>query len=78
MIVGGYSLDLYCDEVGCKDHERNWPVNFYGQTYSECARLARKAGWDISRKDNIATCPACRKRKANQSSPSTTGRPGSA
>ena len=58
MIVGGYTLDLYCDHKN-KDHEYNeFPHTYYEQLGSLCRKNARRDGW-ILHKDGTATCPKC-------------------
>lgn len=67
MIVGCYTMDLYCDEQGCKnatarhtsDGRGAPPGQFYGETAGECRRAARRAGWKLSRRDGQghASCP---------------------
>lgn len=61
-VVGGYTLDVYCDHEN-DDHEHSafWPGRvdtFYGETKGECMRAARRRGWTI-RRDHTATCPIC-------------------
>lgn len=66
MIVGGYTLDLYCDH---KDHKpgtiSSSGEQFFGETFSQCKRLASRAGWKFSRNKSPAEayCPACVKKK---------------
>lgn len=65
MIVGGYSLHLYCDaaEWGDPPHTYSeFPHEFTGETYGECAKKARKRGW-VLRRDRTAVCPKCRNSK---------------
>lgn len=58
MIVQGYSLELYCDEVS-EDHEFNeFPHRYTGEKGSTCRRSAREDGWILHR-DRHATCPKC-------------------
>jgi hypothetical protein len=71
MIVGCYSLDLYCDNVLSKDedlfgglngdkHEyREFPKTYTGNTRQEAERQARKEGWMINNKTGICLCPKC-------------------
>jgi hypothetical protein len=61
MIVGGYTLDLYCDDP---DHV---PVHgeshqFFTEEGSQARRKARKAGWMLNLRDGVARCPACAKK----------------
>lgn len=79
-MASGYSLDLYCDNAGdgkpggygygspADGHAfRAFPAEFYGETWSECARNARAAGWKIDRRERTAICPKCA-RKAREAS----------
>ena len=63
LVVGGYTLDLYCKyenrEHAWSGQHPGFGESFYGQTYGECAAAARAAGWAIHR-DRTATCPCCR------------------
>lgn len=54
--AGGYTLDLYCDRehVGVDGYSQ-----FYGNTFTACARKARKAGWRLYAATRTATCPEC-------------------
>lgn len=65
--ASGYSLNLYCDTEnidGFNKHGWNeFPRTFTGETFNECAALARKEGWVIHRKTRTATCPKCAGRK---------------
>ena len=70
MIVGGYSLDLYCenylhnaptfpDEAGHSFSE--FPHQYTDELGSVCRRNARRAGWLLTRSGK-AYCPKCTKR----------------
>ena len=64
QFAGCYSLDLYCDvqngaeNCGHSDFE-NKSETFTGETYGECAKEARAAGWKIHSATRTATCPQC-------------------
>ena len=60
MIVGGYTLDLYCDEKDCKhEYDPRWhPVQYVGELGSRCRKQARQDGWLLSR-DEKTKCPDC-------------------
>lgn len=58
--ASGYSLDLYCDRPNSDHGFNEFPHQFNGETFSECAKEARKAGWRFHRKTRTATCPKCR------------------
>lgn len=53
MVIGGYTLDLYCDCNECGKvtlhieyrHQGNGFRSFVGQTNAECMRQAMSAGW---------------------------------
>lgn len=67
MIVGCYTLDLYCDNAKPQDGIHEWnefPHQFFDEFGSTCRSNARKAGWLLSEKR--ALCPKCsgKKRKA--------------
>jgi hypothetical protein len=70
MIVGCYSLHLYCDGLpNCKN--RNCrpgaggdsvpPAEYSGQTRGECSAKARRQGWRLNPRTDTALCPACAK-----------------
>ena len=72
MIVGCFTLHLYCDSPEHKRTDedfkylsqqasRIWdsmhPGEFTGETRHDCVRAARKAGWVLKAKANRAICP---------------------
>ena len=71
MIVGGYTLDLYCDNVLGKEKNlfgglngdahkyHEFPHNYGGETRQEAERAARKDGWTINNKAGTCLCPKC-------------------
>lgn len=63
MIAGCYSLDLYCDNERIKHPYGEFPHQFTGETFGECARTARARGWIISRDRSRAICPMCSGKK---------------
>jgi hypothetical protein len=67
MIVGCYSLDLYCDaERAYPDgiHEfREFPHTFTAELGSVCRKRARKSGWKLDLKNFEAYCPKCNRPK---------------
>jgi hypothetical protein len=75
MIVGCYSLDLYCDNyiIDPTVVEDKWghryddfPDQFTGFSRAECVRNARRRGWIVNICGKKAYCPKCaglRKRK---------------
>jgi len=63
MMAAGYTMDLYCDNRPCQLAVRNgYPSvfmnQFYGQTFGECKKTAKKSGW-MFRKDDTHVCPLC-------------------
>jgi hypothetical protein len=58
MIVGCYTLDLYCDAPNCKTTQ---PETFIHELGSTCRSLARKAGWYLTGSGQ-AFCPTCTKK----------------
>jgi hypothetical protein len=76
MIVGAYSLDLYCDNDAEPTHHKiggrlyvgtgQYPDlkelndQYIGETFLECAKQARADGWKVDRKNDICLCPFCR------------------
>lgn len=57
MIVGCYSMDLYCrNDFRHADGVR--PAQFTGRTFAACKRDAIGAGWRFHR-DGDVTCPRC-------------------
>lgn len=68
-VVGGYSLDLYCQYVSFEGgavvdaagHEYGeFPHQYTGQTFSQCVKKARADGWIINTARYTAACPKCR------------------
>ena len=68
VMVGGYTLDLYCDNPKCKNHidkknlRYDGPDQFTGETFSQCKRKAKKGGWVFS-DDGTILCPRCAGRR---------------
>jgi hypothetical protein len=66
---GCYSLHLYCDHDGVDRtgvNRHGWeefPHEFNGETFAECARQARKLGWVIHTGERTATCPKCSRKR---------------
>jgi hypothetical protein len=87
VIVGCYSLDLYCDRdnpdgytiADIPEHGfREFPHQFTGHTEGVCMRDARRRGWRFA--DGKSYCPKCavtlkmaRKRKPKKSDGQTAG-----
>lgn len=60
MIVGCYTLDLYCDHPKHKDNveiSKRGAHQYTGITGGECRQAARRDGWKI--RNNVAICPIC-------------------
>ena len=71
MMVGCYSLDLYCDNEatrwadGSDEHGHafgSFPWQYTDETGSACRARARAAGWKINIKTGAALCPQCAKK----------------
>lgn len=56
MIVGCYSLDLYCRNESRHDSVR--PAQFTGRTFAACKRDAIASGWRFHL-DGDVSCPRC-------------------
>ena len=68
MIVGCYTLDLYCDRFSVSpgevtDEHGHWynefPHQFTAELGSECRAKAKQRGWKLNLKDGTALCPKC-------------------
>lgn len=46
---------------GCLHDE--FPHQFIGETFAECARAAQRRGWVLHQRDRTATCPKCSGKK---------------
>lgn len=65
MISSGYTMDLYCECSECKScswsmqeyHPRCGYKQYIGETWAECARQARAAGWYIGRDRQTCYAP---------------------
>lgn len=71
VIVGSYTLHLYCDTPGCVNAEcrhysdRSYaPGEFYDDESGATARRrARKQGWSINLRTGTCFCPLCSRKK---------------
>lgn len=59
MVVGGYTLDLYCDCQSDAHKHGEFPHQFFGETYSGTSRQAKRQGWKITKDRSKAICPKC-------------------
>ena len=62
MFARGYSLDLYCDGAGCTAGRfglEPMHATYFGESWAETARAARKHGWRIVKAECKAYCPRC-------------------
>jgi hypothetical protein len=78
MIVGCYSLDLYCENAekagdmhgtgrdGIHDYQE-FPMTFTSDRRQECEREARSIGWMINNKTGICLCPKCSRKNIRSS-----------
>lgn len=57
--ASGYSMHLYCDHENSRHAFQEFPHEYDGETFAECAKAAKAAGWKIHRKTRTATCPRC-------------------
>jgi len=70
MIVGCYSMDLYCANQPsdtCKGGYMSGAWQFTGQTEAECKREARSKGWRFTKGDT--TCPHCNRAARSSTAP---------
>lgn len=65
MIVGGYSLHLYCDQPGCQTNSTGFgvkPSEFAGWCRRDAEKQARADGWSFNHKrPEQVKCPNCAK-----------------
>lgn len=76
MIVGRYSIHLYCDfgipskpergeaytlHGGRPNYELDQQMEFTGKNEAACFRESRKVGWKVYPAQGKAKCPACAK-----------------
>jgi hypothetical protein len=61
MIVGGYTMDLYCDAPRCT--ARN--TDIYGSSLRDAKREARTKGWSFSRDGRECFCATHKGSKGN-------------
>lgn len=59
MIASGYSMDLYCQVNGNQHEYRQGQAQFFGETWTDCAKQARAAGWKIDKAKRECICPKC-------------------
>ena len=59
----GFTLDLYCDHENEKHGWTEFPKQYLGTSFTDCARQAKEDGWIIRRKTRTATCPICSGRR---------------
>lgn len=73
MIVGGYTVHLYCETEGHEGYTSEYGYHvkvaygkyeilqneFAGENERECLAQARRIGWRITR-DRQAICPFCK------------------
>jgi hypothetical protein len=62
VIVGGYTLHLYCDAKGCKEaHGRASFGEFAGGDAKEAWKEARAYGWKSYPAQGLVVCGSCHK-----------------
>lgn len=59
MIVGCYTLALYCDNKEGAHEYREFPHEFTNEFGTVCRANARRAGWKLDTKTGRAWCPKC-------------------
>lgn len=66
MIVGCYTLDLYCETEGCpmsrctrSGEDMRAPASYNDELGSTCRRRARRDGWRLDLREGTALCPKC-------------------
>ena len=67
MIVGCYTLDLYCDCPTHKEIYSEFPDQYFAEFGKNCMKQARANGWKFTRDKitggRIAICPRCSGKK---------------
>jgi hypothetical protein len=68
MIVGGYSLHLYCDYVNAAHSSPGQFAAFFAETERVCWRQAREEGWRFRTRSGrrFTRCPLCVQAKITQ------------
>ena len=70
MRVGGYTLDIYCDNNhinsdglpdGKHEFRKDWPRQIVAERGETCRRIARREGWLLGKDKTL--CPACSGKK---------------
>lgn len=59
--AGGYELHLYCntEHTDLENYVLNKKNQFYGETFAEAAKSARRHGWTVNRITQNVRCPLC-------------------
>lgn len=71
--ASGYTLDLYCDHSSPRHGWGEFPHQYTGETFGECARRARRVGWIIRTEARTATCPKCSEKRRSTPPPTSSG-----
>jgi len=71
MIVGGYTMDLYCENIGtplagslfdvCGHRYDGGKASFFAEDSLKCRQQAYAQGWILRVSKGLAYCPACTK-----------------
>lgn len=68
MIASGYTMNLYCEfQTDLSVHSYMDELTyksigeFVGETYAQCAKQAKKAGWFLTSDRQRCYCPSCAK-----------------
>ena len=59
QVVGGYELDLYCQNL----QECRSEFSFSGRNKTSATRQAKQAGWRVNWQKRMAKCPECVKKE---------------
>lgn len=58
-IIGGYTLDLYCANPINIHAYQTHADSYGGNNWMEAVIQARRAGWRLDFKKDLAICPSC-------------------
>ncbi len=73
MIVGGYSLHLYCSRTNPEHGFDEFPHQFTGETGQKCRAKARICGWKLDMRSLTAVCPKCARKAAKRAAQAKEG-----
>jgi hypothetical protein len=61
VIVGCYTMHLYCDHAGHVSHRGGYHDEYTGQTAGACRKEARQEGWLFDLDHNTVYCHDCQR-----------------